>query len=514
MDKPKILLCTASPELDNFIRNFSKDFEISEEPNIKKLIETMKSNVPDVIVLTENYLASTKVDILLSYFKQIRYYTNARIIYFTPRTYGDILIHNIIKNYQVYNLFLGSSVNTAELKKCLYQGKLLKDVAHLLLSDEEGAKAGSGSPFVVEVEKPVERIVEKIVEVEKPVEVIVERPVEVEKIIEVEKIVEKPVDRIVEVEKIVEVDKGTGRKRGRVITFTSSRDGVGKTFISSNVACILAQSKKVAILSVDNNLEGLFFFSSMIKEDPVINGIFETYKISENLEFTCIASNFTGMDIYEFNEQHLEDVDIMIYDLGSGNSNDIIKSCLSVSDDIVFVSDTSVINIHSLGRYIEQLTDSSVRFKGSKILLINEYFNSSVINQENILNIIRENSDMKFDNFLMFNSYRPLSIECLFKGIPIAEYNSVVFDEFTTLTNNILAENITASFASKPQETNRSPLPIFGHRQEEPQIQGDSRGYEESNSPINIGRGLVSKEKLEEEKNKMRKRFIYKIRSS
>lgn len=510
MEKPKILLCTASLELDNFIKNFSKDFQISEEPNIKKLIETIHSYAPDVIVLTENYLASTKVDILLSYFKQIRYYTNARIIYFTPRTYGDILVHNVIKNFQVYNLFLGSSVNTAELKKCLYQGKLLKDVVHLLISDDESVMGDSIDTRIVEVEK----LVERIVEVEKPVEVIVERSVEVERIVEVEKIIERQVDRIVEVERIVEVDKGSGRKRAKVITFTSSRDGVGKTFISANSACILAQSKKVTVLSIDNNREGLFFFSSMIKEEPIVNGVFETYKINDNLNFTCIASDFTGMDIYEFNEQHLEEVDIMIYDLGADNSNDIIKSCLSVSDDVVFISDTSVINIHSLGRYIDQLMDNNVRLKGSKMLLINEYFSSSMINQENILNIIRENSDIKFDSFLMLNSYRPLSIECLFKGIPIAEYNSVVFAEIASLMNDILAESIPASFASMPQETNKSPLTIFGHHPEEAKIQRENNDYEESNSPMNIGRGLISKEKLEEEKNKMRKRFIYKIRSS
>jgi hypothetical protein len=64
---------------------------------------------------------------------------------------------------------------------------------------------------IVEVEKPVDRIVveyktieiEKIVEVEKPVEIFTRVEVEVEKI--VEKIIE--VEKIVEIEKIVEVEK-------------------------------------------------------------------------------------------------------------------------------------------------------------------------------------------------------------------------------------------------------------------------------------------------------------------
>lgn len=543
MEKQKVLVCTASPELDNFIRNFSKDFEITEETNIKRLIDTIQSFNPDIIVLTEKYLASTKVEMLLSYFRQIRFYSNARILYFTPRSYGDILIHSIITNYHVYDLFLGSNINTLEFKKSLYQGKLLKDVSHLLLKDDQLKTANIPTKEIVEVEKIVERIVE------------VERPVEVEKIIEIEKIVEKPVEveriveRLVEVEKVIE--KHTSDIKCKVIGVFSSTDNIGKTFISSNIGYMLSKDKKVALLTLDKTREGVFYFSSFIKSSPEINGIFEIYKINPNYEFINVRSNATGVDIYEFNNEYIRKFDVIIYDMSATNNIDTVKSCLSICDDSIFVCDTSIVNVFSLGRYLDQLQKNSAKFKGKKSLLINEHYISQFINKENIINIINQSSDIQFDNIYRLNSYRPLSIECLYKGVPIVEYNSIVSEEFDSLINDMKLnkpveqnsqnssepvnpgdvlgkivqqpvreqKNVAASNTQEQQsqaeiseaneehsetktsqELVRVPAPTFG--------QGDK------NQPVSVGRGLESKDKVEDEKNKMRKRFIYKMRSN
>lgn len=506
MPKQKILLCTASPELDKFIKNFTHDFEILEEPNIKKLIETIQSFNPDIIVLSENYLASTKVDVLLKYFKQIRYYTNARIIYFTPRKYGDILIHKIISNYQVYDIFMGSSINTVEFKKCLYQGKLLKDVAHLLLKDDELKR--KENEIVVEkvIEKPVEKIVEKIIE----------KPVEVEKIIEVEKIVEKPieVEKIVEVEKVIEkvVEKTRGN-HAKTIGFFSSSDNIGKTFISINVGYLLSKTSKVAILNIDKKREGAFFFSSIIKDNPRIEGIFEKYTINQNLEFVCIREDFSGVDIYEFNNEYAPKFDVLIYDVGALNNIDVLKSCYSISDDVVFVCDTSIINLHSLGRYIEALKKNNVKFKNIKSLLINEYYTSQFINKENILSIINQNTDIEFDKVHKLNSYRPLSLECLFKGIPIVEYNSIVAEDFEVLVKDLTSNTVQDNTFARDKESGKVPLPSFIQSSKDMPTDNQSN-YQSTNVPIKIGRALTNKETEIEQKNKKKNRFIYKIRSN
>lgn len=559
MDKQKILLCTASSELDNFTRNFSKDFEITEEPNIKKLIDTIQTFNPNIIVLTEKYLASTKVDILMSYFKQIRFYSNARILYFTPRNYGDILIHTIITNYHVYDLFLGSNINTLEFKKSLYQGKLLKDVSHLILKDDQ-VKEINEPKEVVEVEK----VVEKIVEIEKPVEV--ERIIEVEKIVEVEKPVEveRIVEKVVEIEKVIEKQASS---RNKAIGFFSCTDNIGKTFLGCNIAYMLSKNMKIVLLSVDKSREAVFYFSSMVKSSPDINGIFESYKISPSLEVVCVRSNVTGLDIYEFSNDYSHKADIIIYDIAASNNIDVLKTCLSICDDSIFVCDTSIVNIHSLGKYINYLEKSNLKFKDKKSVLINEQYISQFLSKENVINIINQSSDIQFDNIYELNSFRPLSIECLYKGVPIVEFNSIVFKEFENLIremhlkdeqvesrgrvvsnpvnnsynersyqgqvieNNNYERNYQErviennSYSNSTQEdritqggapayaeqaASRVSSPTFGQSSKEL----ITRQETSANQPISVGSGIESKDKVEEEKNKMRKRFIYKIRSN
>ena len=220
--KKKILLCTLSDDLNRFLANYKDDFTFREIVDTEGLVDAVRDYTPDIIIITEAFLGKKDANGISQLIKGVRYYSNARIIFFTHRTYGDVVLHNLIKYYQVYDIYIGTNINSHELKNSLYKGKRMREVAHLMLPDDlqgDVDLSASGKKKIIEkiVEVPVDRIVEVPVEkiVEVPVEKIVEVPVE--KVVEVpvdrivEKVVEVPVDRIVEkvvevpVEKVVEV---------------------------------------------------------------------------------------------------------------------------------------------------------------------------------------------------------------------------------------------------------------------------------------------------------------------
>lgn len=447
MGKKKILLCTLSNDLNNFILNYKDDFDFEEEVDADDLVATIQRFAPDIIIVTEAFFGKKDAAQIEESIGQIRYYTNARIVYFTNRVYGDKLIHNLIKNYQVYDLYTGANINSADLKDSIYRGKLLKEVAHLMLPDDEADEGGPRRRAIPEkviekiVEKPVEKIVEKIVEkpVEKIVEKIVEKPVEkiVEKIVEVEKIieVEKPVEIAVPEKKII--------TKARTVSFVSNNDNIGKSFISSNLGYAASAHRKVIILNLDTNGVGIYYFSSMVKDDNSFkDNNMNVARINDNLSYYTFDGDYSVLDFYDFHNRQIDGNDLIIYDVGAANGLDIIKACASVSSDLVFVCNMDVKSHYNLKKMFADIMEHNIRIEGKASLVINEYYDSKVIDEDKIIDFITSENDITFKRIYKIDSYRPESLEYLYKGVPIVSENTDLRKKIDLISKYVMNETV------------------------------------------------------------------------
>ena len=472
--KKKILLCTLSDDLNRFLANYKDDFTFREIVDTEGLVDAVRDYTPDIIIITEAFLGKKDANGISQLIKGVRYYSNARIIFFTHRTYGDVVLHNLIKYYQVYDIYIGTNINSHELKNSLYKGKRMREVAHLMLPDDlqgDVDLSASGKKKIIEkiVEVPVDRIVEVPVEkiVEVPVEKIVEVPVE--KVVEVpvdrivEKVVEVPVDRIVEVpvEKVVEVqvekivkvpvdrivevpigktDAEMQQRRARTVAFLSGSDNVGKSFLSANIAHSISSGQKVAILNLDKYGEGAYYFSGMIspKSTKTENNI-DVSRISQNLTYYTFNKLYSVVDFYDFHNNQIEsDNDLIIYDVGADNGLDIIKACSSVSNNIMFVCNMDIISHYGLKRLFAQIEDNNIKIDRKISLIINEYYDLHSISEEKIIDFITKDTDITFKKVYKIGSYRQDSLEYLYKGIPLTTYNNDLKSKLELISKYLL----------------------------------------------------------------------------
>lgn len=455
MGKKKILLCTLSNDLNNFIFNYKDDFDFEEEVDADNLVAAIQRFSPDIIIVTEAFFGKKDAVQVEESIGQIRYYTNARIIYFTNRVYGDTLIHNLIKNYQVYDLYTGANINSADLKDSIYRGKLLKEVAHLMLPDDQvdegGPRRKAAPEKVIEkiVEKPVEKVVEKIIEkpVEKIVEKIVEKPVEkiVEKIVEVEKIieVEKPVEIAVPEKKVI--------TKARAVSFVSNNDNIGKSFISSNLGYVAAAHRKVIILNLDTNGVGIYYFSSMVNDSNSFkDNNMNVAQINDNLRYYTFDGEYSALDFYDFHNRQLDGNDLIIYDVGATNSLDIVKACASVSNDLVFVCNMDIKSHYNMKKMFDDIVEQNIRIEGKASLVINEYYDSNVIDEDKIIDFITSDNDITFKRIYKVESYRPESLEYLYKGVPIVSDNVDLRKKIDLISKYFLNEAVYNFIEEKP----------------------------------------------------------------
>jgi hypothetical protein len=125
------------------------------------------------------------------------------------------------------------------------------------------------------------------------------------------------------------------------------------------------------------------------------------------------------------------------------------------------------------------------------------------MNTDNILRIIKQYCDIEFTKIQKLNSYRPLSIECLFKGIPIVEYNSIVMKDFELLAENLLNnEKVGNNLAGQDTQSTTYSLTNL-----------DTSPVETEKSPVTINNRISESSNEDAANRRSKKRFIYKMRS-
>jgi flagellar biosynthesis protein FlhG len=192
------------------------------------------------------------------------------------------------------------------------------------------------------------------------------------------------------------INKKPGSNGNNIITFSSGKGGTGKTFISMNLAFLIAAKKKILLIDLDLNLGnshlllnfaplktiGHYFtqrdlFRNIItKYDNNLDFIFGDSGLDyDQVDFAALYSR-----IYEISSEY----DFVFIDLGAGINKNVLNTVSFASlNCIITTSDTTAV----MDAYVLIKTLLKNNYSGKNIIIVNRCLdNDSGINSFNNLN--------------------------------------------------------------------------------------------------------------------------------
>lgn len=276
---------------------------------------------------------------------------------------------------------------------------------------------------------------------------------------------QKLIESIARVQDLLKKDKEAAVERrsaqkkqhkGKMITFFSTKGGVGKTFTTINFATALAENtdKRVALVDLDLdygnsslalNLPPKFTILDVVNDMQKIDkDLIESYMLPHESGLKILASSvrfeitdhIKGSQVKTILEFLQESFDYVIIDM-PGRFSDSSMPGLALADELMLVITPELSTIQNIKNLLYSLKE--LNFPLSKInLILNKHDNRGDIDLSDISNTLNReiNNTIGLDYKRVANS--------LNKGVPfITEYpNHNISNDIKTLVENITGEKI------------------------------------------------------------------------
>lgn len=276
---------------------------------------------------------------------------------------------------------------------------------------------------------------------------------------------QKLIESIARVQDLLKKDKEEAVERrsaqkkqhkGKMITFFSTKGGVGKTFTTINFATALAENtdKRVALVDLDLdygnsslalNLPPKFTILDVVNDMQKIDkDLIESYMLPHESGLKILASSvrfeitdhIKGSQVKTILEFLQESFDYVIIDM-PGRFSDSSMPGLALADELMLVITPELSTIQNIKNLLYSLKE--LNFPLSKInLILNKHDNRGDIDLSDISNTLNReiNNTIGLDYKRVANS--------LNKGVPfITEYpNHNISNDIKTLVENITGEKI------------------------------------------------------------------------
>lgn len=251
------------------------------------------------------------------------------------------------------------------------------------------------------------------------------------------------------------------KNKGDILTFFSTKGGVGKTFISTNFAIALAENtdKRVALVDLDLdygnsalalNLPPRFTILDVVNDmDNIDKDLIESYMLPHESGLKVLASNVSievtdhikDSDVKIILEALEEAFDYIIVDMPS-KFNENSLPALALADHLMVIVTQELATIQNIKSLLLSL--SELNFPSSKInLILNKYDKKADINLDDIARALNReiNHTIGIDHKGVITS--------LNKGVPyVTDYaSSTISKEIKTIVSKITSEQM--SFGEK-----------------------------------------------------------------
>lgn len=180
-------------------------------------------------------------------------------------------------------------------------------------------------------------------------------------------------------------------KNGKIITFFSSKGGVGKTTLAVNVGVELSKTKKVLLLDMDLMFGDISIFVDAVDSKTIIDAIddentdsynsLKTYLFSYNKNLDILfapkkpeASEYIGKEIVEKIINILKrHYDVVIVDTGI-NFSEVTLHILDISDYILFISNIDIASLKNTKLGLQVMR--SLGYDKNKVKVVINRFNT------------------------------------------------------------------------------------------------------------------------------------------
>lgn len=206
---------------------------------------------------------------------------------------------------------------------------------------------------------------------------------------------------------VIAVSKEKRKKDGKVITFFSSKGGVGKSVLSLNTSIALSKEKNMKILLVDLDLQfgDISILVNKYNQRTILDSVDEgqidsyegfktyVYKYNENLDMLFApgkpeAAEYIGKDTIEKIIKVVKNhYDLIIVDTGV-NYNDNTLYILDISEKVYFISTMEIAALKNTKLGIKVM--QSLGYDNKKLKLVINRFNTSYgINKKDIEDLFK-----------------------------------------------------------------------------------------------------------------------------
>lgn len=258
----KVCFAIGNPDVENWIKGKLGEYceFVGQVTHREQIIETVKRTLPDVLVLDVLLPSSQTKGIDFDYLIEVMRtsYTDCRIVLIAgEQSAGNDFLRNMVGR-GIYDIMVGNQIDAANVCEMILQPKDYK-----YASQFQALERLSDSKIGTERTRYVETVKE---DVSMPV------------------VETQPANNLIALAPV-----NHGEKRGKVITFTSARQGVGCTSVAINVAFSLAETNKRVLL-----IDAAFGMTSVFQR---LDLPLEWYTMDQVLEFYAQGVNISRLPL-------------------------------------------------------------------------------------------------------------------------------------------------------------------------------------------------------------------------